>query len=137
MKASQKSVFFDPACSSRCFSPVSPFLISMSLDLSFQTLVYGSCFFPERLFLRVSITLLQRFAQNLMHLPSDLSQNRISPDTQLQIKGHKKSIHPPSCINVVHLLPTYANTISYCCITLLQVLYRRQHQSRKLWIAIT
>jgi hypothetical protein len=36
--------------------------------------------------------------------------------------------------NFVHWLPRYASTITYFCIALLQLLYRQQHQSRKLWI---
>jgi hypothetical protein len=42
-------------------------------------------------------------------------------------------VHPSSS-NSVHWLPRYASTIIYSCIALLQLLYRWQHQSRKLWI---
>jgi hypothetical protein len=35
---------------------------------------------------------------------------------------------------VLYWLPRYARPIVYPCIALLQLLYRRQHQSRKLWI---
>jgi hypothetical protein len=35
--------------------------------------------------------------------------------------------------DVVHWLPRYASAIIYRCIALLQLLYRWQNQSRKLW----
>jgi hypothetical protein len=36
---------------------------------------------------------------------SDPLRNRISPDTQLQIKGRKEGEYPPSCENVYTLTP--------------------------------
>jgi hypothetical protein len=64
----------------------------------------------------------------------DPSQNCIRLNTLLQIKGHKNQhFHPVRC-NFVHRLPVYTSTIIYCCIMLLQLLYRWQQQSLKLWI---
>jgi hypothetical protein len=67
---------------------------------------------------------------------SDLSRIRIRPDTWLQIKGRKKSARHPAALSFVHWLPRYASTVIYRCVALLQLLYRWQHQSRKLWIPI-
>jgi hypothetical protein len=39
--------------------------------------------------------------------------------------------------SLVHWLPRYAVTIMYRCISLLQLLYRWKHQSRKLWIPLS
>jgi hypothetical protein len=64
---------------------------------------------------------------------SDPSRNRIKPDTRLQIKGRKNHHVHPAAWNVVHWLPGYVSTIIYRCIALLQLLYKWQHQSRKLW----
>jgi hypothetical protein len=44
-----------------------------------------------------------------------------------------KSACPPSCMKFC-TLASYASTIIYRCIALLQLLYRWQHQSQKLWI---
>jgi hypothetical protein len=81
-----------------------------SFDLSgFGLSIYSSHFFPEHL---------SNHCQGLCHtlseiciefdvLPlSDLSQNRISPDTWLQIKGHKNQHLCPAAWNFVHWLPT-------------------------------
>jgi hypothetical protein len=61
----------------------------------------------------------------------------IRPDKKLQIKGRKKSAHAPSCMKFREFTPPpprYAYTINYHCVVLLQLLYRWQHQSQKLWI---
>jgi hypothetical protein len=53
------------------------------------------------------------------------------------VKKHKESARPPSCgkfHTLIHRLPRYTSTIIYHCITLLQLLWRWQHQSQKLWI---
>jgi hypothetical protein len=55
-----------------------------------------------------------RFAQNLMSFPF---QNRMRPDTRLQIKWRKDAVHPPSCVKFCTLTPN--------------ILW---HQSRKSWI---
>jgi hypothetical protein len=56
---------------------------------------------------RVSVTLFPIFAQHFMHtVPlSDPSQNHIRPDTELQIKGRKKSVSPLSCVKFCTLAP--------------------------------
>jgi hypothetical protein len=61
-------------------------------------------------------------------------RNRVRPDTWLQIKGCKNQHVHPAAWNFVHWLPRYAGIIIYCCIMLLQLLYRWQYQSLKLWI---
>jgi hypothetical protein len=65
-------------------------------------------------------------------------RNRIRPDSRRQIKGHKESADPPAlaALNFVSWLPRYASTAIYHCSTLLQLLYRWQHQYRKLWKTI-
>jgi hypothetical protein len=59
----------------------------------------------------------------------------IRPDTWLHIKRCKKLECQPSCESLYADFPRYANTIIYCCIMLLHLLYRWQHQSGKLQIA--
>jgi hypothetical protein len=61
-------------------------------------------------------------------------RNHISPDTQLQIKGRNKSAHPPCCMKFCTLTPKICYITIYHCIVLLQLLYRWQYQSQKLWI---
>jgi hypothetical protein len=53
---------------------------------------------------------------------SDTSQNRFRPDTQFQLKRHKKLTHPPSCMKSVNWLPRYASTIINNSIALQQLL---------------
>jgi hypothetical protein len=60
---------------------------------------------------------------------SDPSRSHIRPDTRFQIKERKNQQFHPAAWNSVHWLPRYASTIVYRCITLLQLLYRWQHQS--------
>jgi hypothetical protein len=71
----------------------------------------------------------------MMQEPVLWRQNRIRPDTWLKIKGRffNQYAHPAAW-NFVHWLQQYASTIIYHSISLLQLLYRWQHQSRKLWI---
>jgi hypothetical protein len=86
---------------------------------------------------RVSIALFLRFAQNLMHTRCsfvDQSQNCTRPDIRLKIKGRTNQHVHPAAWNFVHWLPRYASTTIYRCIALLQLLYRWQHQSWKLWM---
>jgi hypothetical protein len=46
----------------------------------------------------------------------DPSQNRIRPDTWLQIKGCKQSARPPSCEwNILHWLPKSGSTTLALC----------------------
>jgi hypothetical protein len=61
---------------------------------------------------------------------TDPRRNRIRPDMRLQIKGRNKSARPPSCVKFCMLTPN----IWYYCHLPLQLLYRWQHQSRKLWM---
>jgi hypothetical protein len=68
------------------------------------------------------------------HSLSDPSRNRIRSNTRLQMKGRNNQHFHWAAWNVVHWLPRYASTTIYRCIALLQLLYRWQHQSRKLWM---
>jgi hypothetical protein len=61
--------------------------------------------------------------------------NCIRSDIRLQIKRRKNQHVNPAVWNFVHWLPRYASTILYCCIMVLQLLYRWQHQSGILWIS--
>jgi hypothetical protein len=107
-------------------SPVSPFLFLVNLDFPCT----AHAFFPE---------CLSNHCQGLCHTFTEIctkfdavplshpSQNRIRPDTRLQIKGCKKNHHAhPSVWNVVCWLPRYAGTIICWWIALLQLLYRWQ-----------
>jgi hypothetical protein len=67
---------------------------------------------------------------------SDPSWSHIRPDTQLQIKEHKKSTHICSCTKFYVLTPKMSITVMYHCIALLQLLYRWQYPSWKLWMYI-
>jgi hypothetical protein len=73
---------------------------------------------------RVSVALFLRFEQNLIVTSSDSSRNRIRPDTQLQIRGRKNQRVHRAAWNFVHWL-SYAHTVIYHCIALLQLPYRR------------
>jgi hypothetical protein len=63
---------------------------------------------------RVSVSLFPRFAKNVMMF---LCRSRCK-----------------IALGLVHWLPRYENTITEHCIVLLQLLYRWQHLSQKLWI---
>jgi hypothetical protein len=65
---------------------------------------------------------------------SDPSRNRIRSDTRLKIKGRKNQYIHPAAWNFFPEPLRFASTIIYRCIALLQLLYRWQHQSRKLWM---
>jgi hypothetical protein len=54
--------------------------------------------------------------------------------SRFQIKGSKNQYFHPAAWNSVHWLPMYANTTIYCCIAVLQLLYRWHKLSRKLSI---
>jgi hypothetical protein len=56
-------------------------------------------------------------------------QNSIRPHTRLQLKCRKKSAHSSSCVK-------FCKVTIYHCIALLQLLYRWQHHSGKLWLAV-
>jgi hypothetical protein len=77
------------------------------------------------------------------HSPSHLCQDLhkiwctltvwyIAKSHQIQIWEHKNQHIHPAAWNFVRWLQKYASTIVYCCIAFLQLLYRWQHQSRKL-----
>jgi hypothetical protein len=115
------------------FSGLAFFSVSMSVDFPCT----AHAFFPERL---------SNHCQGLRHtyfyicakfdaVPLlDPMQNHIRLDTRLQIKGHKNQHIHAAAWNRLHWLPQYGSTVIYCCITLLQLLHRWQHQSQKLWI---
>jgi hypothetical protein len=94
-------------------------IMSILLTLLFTCLgefghfVYGSCFLTRTLG---------------WSLPESPSRNRTTPN-----KGRKNQQFHKHAWNFVHWLPTYANTVMYRCIALLQLLYRRQRQSLKFW----
>jgi hypothetical protein len=75
----------------------------------FRLSVYGSRFLPPDTCLinaRVSIALFSEICTNVYTVTlSDQSQNCIRPDTRLQIKGHKKSARPSSCVTFCTLTP--------------------------------
>jgi hypothetical protein len=121
-------------CSSwLCSSPVSPFLVSVSLNFPCTT----HDFFPACLSNHcqgLHHTFSEICAKCDAHALSDPSQSHIRPDTWLQIKGHKDHHVHPAAWNFVHWLPRYASIIIYHCVELLQPLYRWQHKYRKLWL---
>jgi hypothetical protein len=87
----------------------------------------------------VTVITLGKGRANLMHTYAPLldpSQTHIRLETQLQIKRCKNQHVHPAMWKFVHWLPRYASTIIYRCIMLLQLLYRWQHKSRKLWIDV-
>jgi hypothetical protein len=100
------------ACSWFCCSPASPFSVSVNLD----SLYTAHAFFPERL---------SNYCQDLHHTFSDIYtkfaavplldplQNHIRPVTRLQIKGHKKSAHPPSWVKFCTLTPKICIVLSF------------------------
>jgi hypothetical protein len=83
---------------------------------------------------RASISLFPRFAQNFMlflcQIHPEITTGQKHNSKQKDVKNQYIR---PAAQNFVHWLPRYASTIIYCCITLLQLLYRWQHQYRKLW----
>jgi hypothetical protein len=84
---------------------------------------------------KVSVALFPRFAQNLMPFLCRIHREIASSQMHdSKYKYVKKSAHHPAAWNYVHWLPRYASTFMYCCIAPLQLLYRWQHQSLKLWI---
>jgi hypothetical protein len=115
--------------------PVSHFSVSVSLDFNcmahafFLELLYNHC---QGLRLTASDICTQFDDVPL----SGLSRNRIRPNTQLLITGRKNPHVHLAAWNFVHWLPRYANTLISRCIAVLQLLYRRQHQNRKLWIPL-
>jgi hypothetical protein len=118
-----------------CSSPVSSFSVSVSLDFPWT----AHAFFAERLFnnyQRLRRTFLKICTKFVVVALSDSLRNGIRPDARLQIKGRKNQHFPPDAWNSVRWLPRYASTIIYRCIALLQLRYRSQHQSRKLWIPL-
>jgi hypothetical protein len=120
-------------CSWLCSSPVSPFPVSASLSF----LCTAHTFFPKLLSNHcqgLSLTF-SEICTTFDSVPlQDPSWNHNRPHTRLQTKGRKNQHVHPTAWNCVHRLLTYASTIIYCCIAL-QLLYRWQHQFRKLWIS--
>jgi hypothetical protein len=118
-----------------CSSPVSPFSILASLD--FPCMAHAS--FPKCLSIHCQGLhhTFPRFAQNWMLFPCqihhEVASGRIHDSTSKDVKN--QDFHPAAW-NFVHCLPIYASTIVHRCIVLLQLLYRWQHQSRKLWIPL-
>jgi hypothetical protein len=80
---------------------------------------------------RVTITL-WRFAQDMMHAHCSFVGSTVKSRQAKYTTPNKNQHVHPSAWNVVHWLPRYASTIIYCCIALLQLLYRWQYQSQKL-----
>jgi hypothetical protein len=120
------------ACSWLCSSHVSPF--SVSVSLGFQRPAHASSPNACLIIASVSITFLSEICTRFVaHSLWGPSRNRIRPDTRLQMKGRKNQHVHSAVWNYVHWLPRYASII-YRCIALLQLLHRRQHQYRKLWI---
>jgi hypothetical protein len=107
--------------------------ISVSASLYFPCTAHA--FLPERLSNPGSPLYFSRDCTKYdAHLLSDKSWNCIRPDTRLQLKGRKNQYFHPAAWHFVHWFPRYASTIIYRFIALLQLLYRWQHQSQKLWI---
>jgi hypothetical protein len=69
-------------------------------------------------------------SESVTLLPKFLICGRFPWEAPTDVKN--QHFHPAAC-NLVHWLPRYASTIIYRCIALLQLLYRWQHQSLKLW----
>jgi hypothetical protein len=74
---------------------------------------------------RFSVAHLPRFAQNLKlflcRIHWDIASDQIYDCKYNDVE--KRHVHPAAW-NAVHWLPRYAVTIIYCCISLLQLLYR-------------
>jgi hypothetical protein len=105
-------------------------LVTVSLDFPctfFPKCLYNHCQGQCHIFSEICVTL------DAVPL-SDLSWNGVMLDTWLQIKWWKNQHVHPAVWNFVCWLPRYASTIIYHCIALIQLLYRWQHQSWKLWI---
>jgi hypothetical protein len=108
------------------------------IEHAIQTSVYGSCFLPRKLIWSLPgppSHFFPRLTPNEMHTRCSVvgSIAKSRQDTQLQTKGRKDQHDDSAAWNVTHWLPGYASTIIYGCTELLQLLYRRKHQSRKLW----
>jgi hypothetical protein len=79
---------------------------------------------------RVSVALFPRCEENRCRIHREIISGQMHDSKS---KAIKKSEHPPSCVTLCTPTPTKCYTIIYCCIPLLQLLYRWQHQSLKLW----
>jgi hypothetical protein len=92
------------ACFWLCSSPVLSFSVCPELSIHSNTCVRlmlcssNACL----IIARVSVSLLPRFAHDNAVPLSDPSQNRIRPDTRIQIK---KLALPPSCVKFCTLTP--------------------------------
>jgi hypothetical protein len=119
------------ACSLLCSSPVLPFSFSVSLDF----LCMPHAILPKRLpndcqgLRRTFFKICTKFNAQLL---SDSLWNCIM-HTWLQMKRHKNQQVYPAVWNL-HWIPRYASATIYSCIARLQLLYRWQYHSRKLWI---
>jgi hypothetical protein len=100
-------------------------MFSVSVSLNFPCTVHAS--FPKRLYNHFRCTLTEICTKYDAIPLLDPSRDGIRSDTRLQIKWYKTW-------NFEHWLARYGSTTINRCFALLQLLYRWQHQSKKLWI---
>jgi hypothetical protein len=96
------------ACSWLCSLPGSPFSASVSFDMSFKFSCTAHAFIPKRLSnhcQRLLCTFFYIYSKFDAVPLSDISRNRIRPDTRLQLKGRKSSTLRPSCVKFCTLTP--------------------------------
>jgi hypothetical protein len=121
------------ACSWFCSSAVS--LFSVLMNWIFHVWLMLSSLNAYLIIARVSVALFPRFAQNFMlflcRIHHEISSRQVHDSKWKDIKNYH--VHPAAC-NLIHWLPRYASIIIYSCIMIIQLLYRWQHQYRKLWI---
>jgi hypothetical protein len=108
------------------------FSVCPKLSTSFKHLCTTQAFFPK---------CLSNHCQRLCHTFFEIytkfdAHSLLDPThkawyTTPKLKDLKNQHVHPAAWNVVHLFPTFASIIIYRCITLLQLLYRWQHQSQK------
>jgi hypothetical protein len=109
------------------FSPVSPFSGCPERSILFKHPCAPHAFFLESL---------SNHCQGHRLTSSDIcTKLMFLCRVRCKIASCRKSQHlHPATWRFVHWIPRYTSTIIYRCIALLQLLYRRQHQSLKLWI---
>jgi hypothetical protein len=108
------------------------------IQYAFQTPLYGSFCLPEMIVKSLPRTPSHFFRDSqqslilfLCRIDREIASGQIH-DSKL---GDVRNQHLcPAAWNVVHWIPRCASTIMYCCITIMQLLHRWQHQSRKFWI---
>jgi hypothetical protein len=109
-------------------------------SMPFKRLCMAYAFFPERLFFHCQglCCTSPSTAEHLMHAQCSFVKSIAKlyhARFMTQIKECKTLHTCPAAWNFVYWLQRYATTIICCCIALLeQLVYRWQHQSRKLWI---